>query len=758
MAPPTRQKVHVDWKEYGICLYWMLGGADRCYSLARTGHCRWIHPPLSEVPRLWTDPAARLEYAARDPSDPTWTPPVQADPARAPLPLPPPPPHAVPSQGPVGAMAVPWSALPEPIGTGTTVGGSEVRLETRGAEEAGEAKLLPQAEATFEGTPQRPPPPPQGTVVAYKRRSPHPPSIPPPPPRPRAAEAAAPSPMAGIKRLSNGEAKPPIGPHPSTIRVANPYTTEASIEKRLYPPGLEQHERSLAEAKEDAFRLQGVMWIDNVRRALQLPIKTFTTACCLYHKFRLQHPGADYPFADAAAASLLAACKIEDTLKKSKDILAASCNLRLSPHEALSPDDPVFESAARAVIGLERLVLEAASFDFRSVRKHEVLVKCAKMELKQCDPKEARDLGNVAWTVLTDLHRTFASLKHTTATQAIACLELALHLQPEASTATIRAKDQPTFDYAKWSTKREDVMETLLDLLDLYTHHATSTILGTKYILNDFLQIRLVLNKECEKNNIPRFQARPVSAASHPSVNGATLRVANGHATPVSPSDDPANAAQPIGQPIVTGVPPVPEGGGTLRFVLNPQRAAEEKTEVQKYFTEEWEEYDEEIEVPMPRPPKPASTRSASRDRDSRPHPPVAASRGSSRDQSIDRGPPTRPPHSGPLRPPQPRDPRDLDTRRPRDDLRDRHREYDRRGDIDDYGPPPRGLDSRRPPRDDPRDRARDRDRDRERVQHRARERDFRRPDNRRFDDRRYDDRFERRDRRYDYDDRRSRR
>ena len=44
---------------------------------------------------------------------------------------------------------------------------------------------------------------------------------------------------------------------------------------------------------------------------------------------------------DAAAAALFAACKIEDTLKKSKEILCASYNLKLSPAERLTTDDPV---------------------------------------------------------------------------------------------------------------------------------------------------------------------------------------------------------------------------------------------------------------------------------------------------------------------------------------------------------------------------------------------------------------------------------
>lgn len=55
---------------------------------------------------------------------------------------------------------------------------------------------------------------------------------------------------------------------------------------------------------------------------------------------------ADSP-QDAAAAALFAACKIEDTLKKSRDILCAAYNLKVSPPEHLSPDDTVSHNSLR---------------------------------------------------------------------------------------------------------------------------------------------------------------------------------------------------------------------------------------------------------------------------------------------------------------------------------------------------------------------------------------------------------------------------
>ena len=44
---------------------------------------------------------------------------------------------------------------------------------------------------------------------------------------------------------------------------------------------------------------------------------------------------------DAAAAALFTACKIEDTLKRSREIVCAAYNLKLPPQEHMAPDNPV---------------------------------------------------------------------------------------------------------------------------------------------------------------------------------------------------------------------------------------------------------------------------------------------------------------------------------------------------------------------------------------------------------------------------------
>ena len=54
-----------------------------------------------------------------------------------------------------------------------------------------------------------------------------------------------------------------VGPHPSYIKVAKPYIFEQRLEESIAGTGANS-------AKEVAARLQGVAWIDNVRRSLHL--------------------------------------------------------------------------------------------------------------------------------------------------------------------------------------------------------------------------------------------------------------------------------------------------------------------------------------------------------------------------------------------------------------------------------------------------------------------------------------------------------
>ncbi|KAF7173240.1 hypothetical protein CNMCM6106_007344 [Aspergillus hiratsukae] len=382
--------------------------------------------------------------------------------------------------------------------------------------------------------------------------------------------------------------------HPSFIQVAKPYIFEQTIQKCIAAMGINP-------LREEALRLQGVTWIDNVRRALYLPIRTFNTAVVYYHKFRLIHPDTEYNYMDAAAAALFTACKIEDTLKKSREIVCAAYNLKLPPSEQLSPDNPlpkVFEAHARGIIGLERLMLEASGFDFRTRHPQKTLIKLA----RHYGLSPQSEVSNLAYRISQDLYRTFAPIKQTTSTMAFCCLELAGHLLDRR----LEPVEQGS-DYEQWRTSREEVMETLFDLLELYTHNRSSTTVGPHFPPDRFLTVRIPLNKEAEAQRLPRYTHWVEGRDSRDSkpTNGA--RDGRDRAAPKDRDRDrdrgagagagAAPALHPLTPVAANGDrPKAGERGrdGAVRFMLDSECAAAEKARVAEYFKIEMEEYEVE--------------------------------------------------------------------------------------------------------------------------------------------------------------------
>jgi CTD kinase subunit beta len=233
-------------------------------------------------------------------------------------------------------------------------------------------------------------------------------------------------------------------------------------------------------------------------------------------------------------------------------------------------------------------MLESAGFDFRNRYPQKLMVKLARA-LKF----DRNNASKTAWNLSIDLYKTFAPLKQSTPTLAIACVELAARLHEMDTT---RLVDAGIMRYSKWATSRAEVMETLLDLLDLYTHHRTSTSVGPIYTLEAFINIRIGLNQEASAANIPRYALYASDAApdATTATNGAKPRNGIDPTSPITPAtpvtSSPGNAQAPTSAIGIRGQ------NGTVRFMLDAARARHEHEEVDKFHRIEEEEY--EVEVP----------------------------------------------------------------------------------------------------------------------------------------------------------------
>lgn len=109
----------------------------------------------------------------------------------------------------------------------------------------------------------------------------------------------------------------------------------------------------------------------------------------------------------------------------------------------------IFEVHARGVIGLERLMLEASGFDFRTRHPQKTLIKLA----RHYGLTHQSEASRVAYHISQDLYRTFAPVKQTKSTMAFSCLELAGRLLDQRVEAA-----ESGDDYEQWKTSREEIM------------------------------------------------------------------------------------------------------------------------------------------------------------------------------------------------------------------------------------------------------------------------------------------------------------
>lgn len=310
-------------------------------------------------------------------------------------------------------------------------------------------------------------------------------------------------------------------------------------------------------------------------------------------------------------------------------------------------------------------MLEASGFDFRNRHPQSFLLKLAKhYGLNKHSP-----VVKAAYQITLDLYRTFAPLKQSTATLAFACFELAVRL---SSTQRGSNLEQNEINFVReewreeqskrWKVERAGVMgmsfqspnaflcpppprlaevssldsltfvveETLLDLLELYTHYQKQTVLGSEFPIDAFLEVRIPLNDELNSLKLPRF-TEYMDISRKPNINGVngTLSALSSGNNPnnipigshrgsgnTSPSSRRNNLTPPTGTgvntpnsmsarsgptrengmlPNMTGSSLDPATGlrqktgdrgkeGTVRFVLNPDRERLERGVVAEYM------------------------------------------------------------------------------------------------------------------------------------------------------------------------------
>ena len=135
------------------------------------------------------------------------------------------------------------------------------------------------------------------------------------------------------------------------------------------------------------------------------------------------------------------------------------------------------------------------------------------------------------------------------------------------------------FDYQRWQTDFSSVLECVHDILDLYTDHLTSTIIGPKLGADAFIKVRIELNREAKALGIPsnnnQIHMPPLPSPRTPGANGHVYML-NGENGLVNNGNGNVAGAELRGgsQGVVLNERSIT---GTVRFMLSRDREQTER-------------------------------------------------------------------------------------------------------------------------------------------------------------------------------------
>ncbi|GAA6060972.1 hypothetical protein JCM10212_006554 [Sporobolomyces blumeae] len=112
-------------------------------------------------------------------------------------------------------------------------------------------------------------------------------------------------------------------------------------------------------------------YIERVAQRIGFPRRTIATAQTLYLRFHLHFPLRDFNYQDVSLSALLVASKLEDTLKKLRDIQIAGWQIAnvMDGGPGLGEGDQAAQEAHRPnLVGIERLILQTICFSFNLLR------------------------------------------------------------------------------------------------------------------------------------------------------------------------------------------------------------------------------------------------------------------------------------------------------------------------------------------------------------------------------------------------------
>lgn len=196
------------------------------------------------------------------------------------------------------------------------------------------------------------------------------------------------------------------------------------------------------EAKESNLRIEGARFIQRLgARELELHYCTVATGAVFFHRFYMFHSFKIFPVYPMAATCLFLAGKVEETPKKSNDIVKFSKSILSEQDFAQFGPDPKEE-----ILTLERILLQTLRFDLEVEHPYDHLIKYVRhlVVVKAGHRGEIvhKELLQSAWTFLNDS----------------CCTTVCLQFEPEivAIAMLLLACKTGKFEIIEWDNRRPD--------------------------------------------------------------------------------------------------------------------------------------------------------------------------------------------------------------------------------------------------------------------------------------------------------------
>ncbi|KAG0166582.1 hypothetical protein DFQ28_010776 [Apophysomyces sp. BC1034] len=242
--------------------------------------------------------------------------------------------------------------------------------------------------------------------------------------------------------------------------------------------------------KENATRNSSCKFIQDVGKKLGFPQTTISTAQALYHRFFLYYSIREYAPQDISITCIFVASKIEETIKKLKDIFVAVHSVKYPDSKELDPEN-VSEERRRKIIGYEKLLLEILCFDFQLRHPYEYVVKFVKW-IQAFEALDGKRLAHKAYALAVDSYRTALCVEYPAHTIAAGCIYLASRLLKEEDGLFKGLPEKQPWDqfFLSRIDDIEDICQQVLDLYILSEAHSDTSL---------FTRIKIELNEQAHQ-------------------------------------------------------------------------------------------------------------------------------------------------------------------------------------------------------------------------------------------------------------------